>query len=155
MKNLIKFMIEQTAIIIKPDGVKKKLVGECLKRFEKANLKIKALKLLKLKKTFARKLYSNIKPKLNSKLFDAIINYICSSDVVIGLLKGENAVARTRKIIGPTNPKETPKGTIRGDFATDDLIAKKKQNKATKNIIHASGSKEEAKFEIELIKELI
>jgi len=145
-------MKEQTLIIIKPDGVKKKLVGECLRRFEKEGFDIVTLKVTKLKKPFMNKFYSHLKPKLRPKLFNAIINYLCSNKVVIAILERRNAVAKARKICGPTNPKEAQKGTIRGDFATDDLIKRAKQNKATRNIIHASGSKQEAKAEIRMIK---
>lgn len=145
-------MKEQTLIIIKPDGVKKKLVGECLKRFEKAKFDMLDLKIVQLKKPFMRKFYSHLKSKLRPKLFDAIVNYMSSGKVVVAVLERKNAVALARKICGPTNPKEAPKGTIRGDFATDDLVARAKQNKATRNIIHASGSKEEARKEILLIK---
>ncbi|MEM4641295.1 MAG: nucleoside-diphosphate kinase [Candidatus Pacearchaeota archaeon] len=147
-------MKERTLIIIKPDGVKKRLIGECLKRFEKAKFKIVALKVVKLRKRFMKKFYSHLKPKLNPKLFEAIINYMCSGNVVIAILERKNAVALARKICGPTNPKQATKGTIRGDFATDDLVARAKKNKATRNIIHASGSKEEAKREIKLFKNI-
>lgn len=146
---------EKTLIIIKPDGVKKKLVGECLKRFERAGFDIIDLKVTKLKKSFVRKFYSHLKLKLRPKLFNAIVDYICSGKVVIAILERENAVEKARKICGNTNPKKAEKGTIRGDFATDDLIVRAKQNKATRNIIHASGSKEEAKKEIRMIKDIM
>lgn len=147
--------MERTLIIIKPDGVKKKLVGECLKRFEKANLEIVALKVTKLKKSFMKKFYAHLKPKLRKKLFNAIVDYMCSGKVVIAILQGKNAISKARTICGPTNPKEAPKGTIRGDFATDDLVERAKKNKATRNIIHASGSREEARKEIKMIISLL
>jgi len=146
---------ERTLIIIKPDGVKKKLVGECLKRFENADFEIVALKVTKLKKSFLKKFYKHLKEKLRPKLFDAIIAYMCSGKVVIAILERENAVALARKICGATNPREAEKGTIRGDFATDDLIERAKKNKATRNIIHASSSVKEAKEEIRIVSKLV
>ncbi len=145
-------MKEKTLVIIKPDGVKKRLAGECLKRFERAGLGIAGLKVAKLRKPFMGKFYAHLKPKLRKKLFNAVIDFMCSGKVVMAVIEGENAVARVRKICGPTNPKEAPKGTIRGDFSTDDLAARARQNKATRNIIHASGSEEDARSELKLIR---
>jgi nucleoside-diphosphate kinase len=126
-----------------------------LKRFENASFSIVALKITKLSKSFMKKFYRHLKSKLNPRLFNAIIDYMCSGKVVIAIIERKNAVAIARKICGPTNPKEAPKGTIRGDFAIDDLVIRAKQNKATRNIIHASGSIEEAKEEIKMIKKYI
>ena len=146
---------EQTLIIIKPDGVKKKLAGECLKRFEKAGFEIIALKIAKLKKPFMKEFYKHLKLKLRLRLFNAIVDYMCSGKVVIAIIEGKNAISKTRKICGPTNPKEALKGTIRGDFATDDLVTRAKQNQATRNVIHASGSKQESRDEINMIKKIL
>lgn len=145
---------DKTLIIIKPDGVKKKLIGECLSRFEKAGFDIVDLKVTKLKKSFAKKFYAHLKRKLKPKLFNAIVDYMCSGKVAIAILERKNAVAKAREICGDTNPKKAKKGTIRGDFATDDLVVRAKQNKATRNIIHSSGSKKEAKQEIKMIKKI-
>jgi nucleoside-diphosphate kinase len=147
-------MKQKTLIIIKPDGMKKRLAGECLKRFEKAGLEITFLKITKLNRKFVNKFYAHLKPKLRPKLFAAITEFMSSGKVAVAVLEGRNAVARVRKICGPTNPKEAPKGTIRGDFSTDDLAVRARQNKATRNIIHASGSGKEAINEINQIKKL-
>lgn len=141
-------MNEKTLVIIKPDGVKKKLVGECLARFQKSGLKIVYLKVTHLKKEKIRKFYSHLASKLNSKLFNAIVSFMCSGDVVVAVLEGNNAVSRVGKICGPTNPKQAPRGTIRGDFSSDDLVWCGKHNRPTKNIIHRSGSVSEARDEI-------
>jgi nucleoside-diphosphate kinase len=141
----------RTLTIIKPDGVNKKLVGECLKRFESAGLEIEYLKVTKLTKNFMKKFYKHLKVKLNKKLFTAIINYLSSGKVVICILEGENAVEKVKKIVGVTNPKKAAKGTIRNDFATDDMVIRVKQNKAVRNIVHASGSPKEALEEIKLV----
>lgn len=153
MLNKQKTKKEKTLIIIKPDGVQKKLIGGALARFEKAGLDISHLEIKKIKKPIAKKFYSHLKKKLHPKLFDNIIEYITSDKVVIGIIEGENAVGKVRKICGPTNPKAAPKGTIRGDFGEDDMARRIRQKKATKNIIHASESHHHAKREIKILRE--
>jgi len=142
---------EKTLIIIKPDGVKKNLIGECLKRFERKGLKIITLRMVKLKESFLKKFYFHLKSEVSPKLFKAIIDFMRSSPVVITILEGEKAVKRAREICGSTNPQEAKKGTIRGDFSSDDLVKNAKQDRATRNIIHSSAGKEEAKKEIKMI----
>ena len=148
----IKMKKEKTLIIVKPDGVQKKLIGEALSRFEKAGLDISHLEIKTIKKPIARKFYSHLKTKLHPKLFDNIIEYMTSGKVVIGLIEGENAAERVRKIVGKTNPKEAGKGTIRGDFGEDDMRALGNKLKATKNIIHASETHHHAKKEFKILK---
>jgi nucleoside-diphosphate kinase len=143
---------EKTLIIIKPDGVQQKLIGEALRRFEKAGLDIAHLEIKKIKKSIARKFYGHLKTKLHPKIFNNIVEYMTSGKVVIGLIEGENASKRVREICGPTNPKAAPKGTIRGDFGVDDLIVCAKKKKATKNIIHSSESHRHARKEFKLLR---
>jgi nucleoside-diphosphate kinase len=137
-------------IIIKPDGVKKKLVGECLRRFEHADLKLEYLQVLTLKKFFIRKFYSHLKNRLEPQLFESIVSYLCSGPVIVMVMEGVNAVQKSRNIGGPTNPAVAPKGTIRGDFATDDLAVRIKLKKAVRNIVHISGTPQEARDEIRM-----
>jgi nucleoside-diphosphate kinase len=143
---------ERTLIIIKPDGMQKKLIGEALKRFEEAGLDISHLEIRKIKKQTAKKFYSHLKPKLHPKLFNNIVEYITSDKVVIGIVEGENASKRVREICGPTNPKEAPKGTIRGDYGEDDMHIRGKQKKATRNIIHSSESHHHARKELKILR---
>ncbi len=142
---------EKTLIIIKPDGVRKNLIGECLRRFEKRGLKINALRMVKLKESFLKRFYHHLKSEISSKLFKAIISFMCSSPVVITILEGEKAIKKVREICGLTNPQEAKKGTIRGDFSSGDLAKSTKQNKVTRNIIHSSGGEKEAKKEIKMV----
>ena len=141
-------MGEKTLIIIKPDGVKKNLIGECLRRFEKKGLKVISLKMAKFKKPLMRVFYSHLKSKVSRKLFQAIIDFICSYKIVIAVLEGKGAVKKARKICGDINPQEAKRGTIRADFSSDDLIENTRKNRATRNIIQSSGSKIQAKREI-------
>lgn len=142
---------EKTLVIIKPDGVQKKLVGEILKRFEKEKFEITHLEIKKIKKPVARKFYSHLKTKIHPKIFNDIIEYMSSDKVVVCSIEGNNACCRIREICGPTNPKAAPKGTIRGDFGTDDLAVCAKKKKATKNIIHSSESAKHAKKEFKIL----
>jgi nucleoside-diphosphate kinase len=142
--------MEQTLVFIKPDGVKKRLIGECIRRFEEAGLDIAEIRSGRIPRDQAERLYSHLVEKLPDNVFKAIVEYITSGKVVFMIVEGEDAVWRVRDICGPTNPKEAPRGTIRGDFATDDLKEMFRQGRATQNIIHASGSREEARGEIEL-----
>jgi nucleoside-diphosphate kinase len=143
---------ERTLIIIKPDGVQKKLIGEALKRFEQAGLDIAHLEIKRIKKPVAKKFYSHLSGKLHPKLYKDIIEYITSGKVVIGLIEGEKAAERVRKIVGPTNPKFAPKGTIRGDLGVTRDKKSPKQNKVIKNIIHASESHKHARREFKILR---
>jgi nucleoside-diphosphate kinase len=144
---------EKTMIIVKPDGVQKKLIGEALARLEKAGLDITHLEIKQIKKPTAHKFYGHLKKKLHPDLYKDIIEYITSGKVVIGLVEGENAAEKVRGLVGPTNPKKAPKGTIRGDLGEDDGEKLFKQNKAVKNIIHASETYHHARKEFKLLRE--
>ena len=143
---------EKTLIIVKPDGVQKKLIGEALKRFEQAGLDITHLEIKTIKKPTAHKFYGHLKKRLHPKLYNNIIEYITSGKVVIGLVEGENAAAKVRELTGQTNPKKAAKGTIRGDFGTDDGEELFKQNRAVKNIVHSSESAHHARREFKLLR---
>lgn len=129
--------IEKSLIIIKPDGVKKKVVGEIISRFEKENLTIEKLKMEKISRELACRHYHEHRSK---DFFDILIDYITSGPSVIMVLSGENAIFRIRKLMGPTDSRKAARGTIRGDFGAD----------VTVNVIHGSDSPESAGREIEL-----
>ncbi len=124
-------------MMIKPDGVQRRLVGKILQRIEDCGFKIVAIKFLKISREMAEKHYAVHKGK---DFFEGLINYITSGPVVAMVIEGKNAVERVRKIVGSTNPKDAMPGTIRGDFAQD----------IGRNIIHASDSRETAEKEIKL-----
>jgi len=129
--------VERTLIIVKPGAVMRGLIGEVLSRLEKKGLKIVGLKMLWVSREKAEELYSVHKGK---HFYEELINYITSTPVVAGVVEGEDAIQVVRRIIGPTNPKEAPPGTIRGDYGLS----------ITQNIIHASDSKESAEREIKI-----
>ncbi len=132
---MILMAVERTLIIVKPDGVKKGFVGEVLKRFEQAGLKIAGLKMRKLNKKILEEHYAHHKDK---PFFKALCKFMKSSPVVFAVLEGENAVAKVRELCGPTDSKQAPKGTLRGDLGEDVQM----------NVIHASDSLETANIEI-------
>jgi len=146
---------ERAVIIIKPDAIKKKLISRILFRFEKNGLRIVALKMTKLKKRAIERVYFHLKAKLNSKLFNAICNWMCSEPVIVGAIEGANVIKKAKKIVGPTNPVEAYRGTIRGDFSRDDMIKRARMNLPVRNIIHVSSTKTEARKELMLFRNLL
>ncbi len=140
-------MIERTLVLIKPDGVKRGLIGKIISRFEDAGLKIVAMKMVWIDKEFAKKHYE---AHVDKDFYKFLEEFIISGPVVALVLEGVEAVEVVRKIVGPTEPKTAPPGTIRGDFAHHSMQYANIKNKAVANIIHASGTKEEAEKEISL-----
>ena len=127
--------MEQTLSIIKPDAVKKNVIGKIISRFEENALRIVALKKLFLSKNDAQKFYAIHKDR---PFFNDLISFMTSGPVVVLVLEGENAVVKNRDLMGATNPKEAKTGTIRADFA-ESIEA---------NAVHGSDSKENAAVEI-------
>ena len=128
--------IERTLSIIKPDAVKKNIIGKIITRFEENGLYIVAGKLLHLSDEMASGFYAEHKGK---PFFEDLKKFMTSGPVFIQVLEGENAVQKNRDLMGSTNPKEAKIGTIRADFAIS----------IDANAVHGSDSKESAKREIE------
>lgn len=127
--------MEQTFIIVKPEGVERGLVGEVLRRFENKGLKIKRLAMGQISEDVARVHYGHHADK---PFFDELIEAITAGPVVFAVLEGPGAVAHVRNLIGATDPFKAAPGTIRGDFALQNPF----------NIVHASDSVENAREEI-------
>lgn len=127
--------MERTLSIIKPDGVKRNLIGEVISRFEKKGLRIAALKKITLSKEEAKAFYIVHKDR---PFYESLTNFISEGPIVVMVIEGDNAIAKVRDIMGATNPKEAAKGTIRADFATD----------IERNIVHGSDLPESAAYEI-------
>lgn len=130
-------MIQKSFVMIKPDGVSRRLMGEILSRLERKGLQIIAVKLMQIDEDLAKTHYGEHEGK---PFFEDLIKYITSSPSLAMVIKGEDAVLTIRNMIGATNPLEANVGTIRGDFAMD----------TGRNIIHASDSSESAEREINL-----
>jgi len=127
--------MERTLSIIKPDGVSHGLIGEVIRRFEKSNIKIVGMKLLKMTKTEAEGFYMVHKER---PFFDSLTDFMSSGPVVVMVLEGEYVIDKNRRLMGATNPEEADEGTIRKDFATE----------IEKNVLHGSDSPETASVEI-------
>jgi len=146
---------EKTLLIVKPDGIKRQLENRILEMTSKnTGLKIKCLKRIKLSSEVVEKFYSHVKSKVNENLFAKIIEYMCSSEVIAAVLEGEDAVLKVRQICGPTDPlvaKIASPGSIRALFSNDSLELALKENRAVQNVVHSSGTREEAEREISLL----
>ncbi len=127
--------MEQTLSIIKPDAVKKGVIGKIIDRFESNGLRVAAIKKVQLSEEDAKEFYAVHKDR---PFFKDLVEFMTSGPVVVSVLEGENAVAKNRELMGATNPKEAAPGTIRADFA-ESIDA---------NAVHGSDSLENAKIEI-------
>ena len=144
-------MIEKTFIAIKPDGVQRALIGEVIKRFENAGLKLIGIKMQWLDKDFALKHYTeDISKRRGEKVREMLVNYIVEGPVIAMVWEGIHAIEIVRKIIGDTEPKGAAPGTIRGDFTHISMGYATYKKMGGRNLIHASGTVEEAKKEISL-----
>ncbi|PIN79796.1 nucleoside-diphosphate kinase [Candidatus Woesearchaeota archaeon CG10_big_fil_rev_8_21_14_0_10_34_8] len=140
-------MIEHTLVLIKPDGVERGLIGRIIERFENVGLKIAGMKMVWLDKKFAKEHYA---AHVDKPFYKGLETFIISGPVVALALGGIDAVEIVRKMVGETEPKSSAPGTIRGDFSHHSYGYADKKGIAIKNLIHASGSKQDAKSEIEL-----
>ncbi len=127
--------VERTLSIIKPDGVEKNLIGEILRRFESADLKIIAAKMLHLNREQAEGFYAVHRER---PFFADLVAYMTSGPVVVQVLEGENAIQKNRELMGATNPAQAAPGTIRADFAAS----------IEENAVHGSDGPETAAVEI-------
>ncbi|MDQ0158487.1 nucleoside-diphosphate kinase [Alkalibacillus salilacus] len=129
--------MEQTFIMVKPDGVQRNLVGDIVSRFENKGYKLVSAKLMQVPTELAEEHYGEHKDK---PFFGELVNFITSGPVFAMVWEGENVIATARKMMGATNPAESDIGTIRGDYGIT----------VGKNVIHGSDSPESAEREIGL-----
>ncbi len=165
--------MEQTLILIKPDGVERGLTGEIFARLQRAGLKLVAVKMVKataeqcdkhyaLTEEWMKGVYDKAKAKMESlgqpfpypdhkayggMIKNGLMEFLQSGPIVAAVFEGEQAVAQTRKIVGATEPASSAPGTIRGDFSIDTYALSNAQDRPLRNLIHASGTVEEAKNE--------
>ncbi len=173
-------MIERTLVLIKPDGVKRHLIGEVISRFEKATLKIVGIKMVFVDTEFAKKHYPvtetwynkvgnntlddakkygiSAKEVMNTedpieigkKVHNWNVNFLISGPIIAMVLEGYHVIETARKIAGTTLPNLAAPGTIRGDLSTHSALSANVNNSAIPNLVHTSGDKEEAEREINL-----
>lgn len=140
-------MIQQTLVLLKPDAVQRAHVGEIISRFEKAGLKIAGMKMMWIDTAFAKKHYAEHIEKPFYPGLEALITF---GPVVAMVIEGVEAIATVRKLVGPTEPKGAPAGTIRGDFAHVSYDYADKKGIGIKNLIHASADTKDAEKELAL-----
>lgn len=133
--------MNRTFVMLKPDAVRRKLVGKIINRFEEAKLKIITMEMRELPKSLVETHYAEHEGK---EFYANLINFITSGPAVPMILEGENVVPHVRELVGATDPKEAKEGTIRGDFKEIPVKS------VTENMVHASDSDESAKREITL-----
>lgn len=168
-------MIEKTLVLLKPDTVQRGLVGEIIKRFERIGLKIIGMKMVYAEKDLADKHYNfddewfegvgkRTKASLAKegkkdlrddievgKAFKNLLTeYLSMSPVIALVLEGHKAIPLVRKLVGPTNPADAAPGTIRGDYTIDSYDLSGVSGRPIQNLIHASGTVEEANREVAL-----
>ena len=144
--------IQRTLILFKPDAVQRGIVGEILTRFERVGLKIVGTKMIFPDKDHYRKHYEKIGKMITrrgEKAFDLALTFMTQGPVIAMVLEGVDAVELVRKLVGGTEPKAALPGTIRGDYSHMSFGYADEHNVGIPNLIHASGSVEEAKQEIE------
>jgi nucleoside-diphosphate kinase len=128
---------QSTLLIVKPDGVRRSLIGEVLRRVEEAGLTIDELRMETIDRATAEEHYGEHRDK---PFFAELVDFITGGPVVVARVTGDNAIAVWRELMGPTDPADAPPGTIRGDLA--EIISE--------NIVHGSDSQESAARELKL-----
>ena len=131
---------QSTLLIVKPDAVRRGLVGEILRRVESKGLRIEEMRTMQIDRSLAERHYEEHTDK---PFFGELVEFITSGPVIVARLRGEQAVGVLRALMGPTDPAAAPPGTIRGDFGT--VI--------TENLVHGSDSPESAERELSLFFE--
>jgi len=129
--------LERTFLMIKPDGVSRGLVGEIVQRIERKGYRIAGMKMMVIDPDMARDHYAEHR---NKPFFGDLVSFITSGPVVAMVIEGEKAIEGIRTLMGRTDPKDSPPGTIRGDLAVN----------LSRNVVHGSDSQESAKREISI-----
>jgi nucleoside-diphosphate kinase len=129
--------VETTLVLVKPDGMRRRLAGEVIARLERRGLELRGARLLKLPRSLAQQHYAEHKGK---PFYPGLVSFITSGPVLALAVRGESAVGVVRTMMGATNPLDSAPGTLRGDFALE----------LSENIVHCSDSKASAKRELGL-----
>ncbi len=143
--------IEQTLVLIKPDGIQRGLVGEIIKRFEQRGLKIVGLKLTHPDNDLAQKHYTeDITKRRGEYVRNKLLKFLTSGPIVAMVIEGVDAIENVRKIVGDTESKSALPGTIRGDLSHVSFEHADAKEIPVKNLIHASANKQDATNELSL-----
>ncbi|MFP3286416.1 MAG: nucleoside-diphosphate kinase [Acidilobus sp.] len=131
-------MIERTLVLVKPDGVRRGLIGEVISRFERKGFRIVAMKMLRMSRSQAMEFYS---VHADKPFYKDLVEFITSGPIVAMILEGDSAISVVRNMIGTTDGRKAAPGTIRGDFALS----------IQENVVHASDSPESYEREYKII----
>lgn len=140
-------MIQQTLILIKPDGVQRGLIGEITRRFERVGLKIVGMKMIHIDEKFARSHYAE---HVDKKFYPLLESMITMGPIVAMVLEGVESIGLVRKMVGATEPKTAAPGTIRGDYCHVSYGYADNVGMSIKNVVHASANASDSAKEIEL-----
>lgn len=164
-------MLQRTLVLLKPDAMQRGLVGEIISRFEKSRFNFVDLKLVQVTRELAEEHYhlddedylrsigqkgvdagDKVDDLLEQgrKIMTAMCSFLTSRPIIAMILEGEEAVPEIRKIVGTTDPSKAAKGTIRGDWGKDNILSANSEGRPVYNLVHASGTPEEAEAEISL-----
>jgi nucleoside-diphosphate kinase len=142
--------LERTLVLLKPDAVARGVIGRLLTRFEDALLKVVACKMVWMDAELARRHYFDLEERFGPAVYNAMAEFMESGPVLALVLEGVEAIACTRKLVGSTYPDQAPPGTIRGDFAHMSRAFANERGIAVANLVHASGSLDDAAHEIDV-----
>ncbi len=167
--------MEKTLVLLKPDAVQRGIIGEIITRFERCGLKIIAMKMvypneelagshyaadeewlktvgMKQKESYEKKgvKIDKTEREIGMTVRQQLIEFLTMSPILAMVLEGHNAVAHTRKVVGPTSPGDAPPGTVRGDYSFDTYQLADSSKRPIQNLIHASGKVDEAEREIKI-----
>jgi nucleoside-diphosphate kinase len=140
-------MVKQTLVLIKPDGIQRAISGEIITRFENAGMKIIGMKMIWVDEKLSKTHYSE---HVSKPFFEGLDKFIRSGPVIAIVIEGVDAIKNIRRIVGSTAPGDAIPGTIRGDYAHHTYEYADRKGKSIANIIHASGSEDDADKEIKL-----
>lgn len=143
-------LLQTTLVLLKPDAVRRGLVGRIVGRLEDAGLSLIAARLVLPSRELARRhyLYEDIAARHGETVWNNLVEFLVSGPVLALAVYGDSAVEVVRKLCGPTEPLKAPPGTIRGDFCHHGFALSKEANQSIRNVIHASASPEEADREL-------
>jgi len=131
-------LIQRELIIVKPDGVSRGLIGEVLRRVESKGLKITRLRMIYPRRSCMERLYDIHRGK---HFYEELVSFMSSGPIVAAVVEGDEAVSVVRNLIGPTDGRKAPPGTIRGDYSLS----------ISENVVHAADSPERADYEIQVV----
>lgn len=140
--------IQRTLVLLKPDSVKRGLMGRIVARFEDAGLKIVGVRMAQMDADLVRQHYFDLEDRWGRSVYDMTAQFMTSGPVIALAIEGVEAVPVVRKLVGATFPNESAPGTIRGDFAHLSKAYTDVLRKSICNLVHASGSAEEAEHEL-------